>query len=199
MKKLKALMFILIAIIVVVIFLMKSALMIKINEFVIGGFMIGGLFNPPISQEKVEKIFLTDYEYVFELVEYMKSSKYDNIIINLNDYIHNYEDYGTWFVYDEDGQHIHDEEEQGVQKIADENIVEILDILFKQKKYQIITKDDDTISFQLWSNLDKGIGFAYTLNGDIPEIQFLTKFEKLKKENWYYYEDDFNEWRLQNK
>lgn len=46
MKKLKALMFILVAIIVVVVFLMKSALMIKINEF-----MIGGLFNPPISQE----------------------------------------------------------------------------------------------------------------------------------------------------
>ena len=156
---------------------------------VIRGLIIGGF--PRISQEKVEKIFLNDFETLSIIVDYMKKSKYTEITIQSNDYIYDEGDYGTWFVHD-------DTEDNGKQKIKDKEIVDILDMLFKQKKYGVISKDGNTIWFQLWSNRDQGRGIAYTLDGNAPTLDYLTKFEKLKNENWYYYEEDFNEWKLRN-
>ena len=159
-----------------------------------GGLMIGGLFNPPINREKAEKALLKDYEEVCIIVDYMKNSEYADIIIQSNDYVYNDENYGTWHIYDDTLKN----NEAGNKKIKDKNIVDILDVLFKKKNYHNISKNGNTISFLLWSNLDAGRGLAYTIDGSTPSLQFLTKIEKLDKDNWYYYEEDFNEWKRRN-
>ena len=43
-----------------------------------------------------------------------------------------------------------------------------------------------------------GAGIVYTIDGIKPSLQFLTKLEKLDRNNWYYYEADFNEWKRLN-
>ena len=162
---------------------------IYVVTLVIGILMIGGF--PRISQKKVEKIFFNDFETLAIIVDYMEKSECTEITIQSNAYIYDDGEYGTWFVHD-------DTENNGTKKIADEEIVNLLDMLFKHKKYEVISKVGNTISFQLWSNRDQGKGIAYTLDGNVPTLDYLTKFEKLNDENWYYYEEDFNEWKLRN-
>lgn len=159
-----------------------------------GSLFIGGLFNPPINKEKAEKVLSDDYEAVCAIVDYMKNSNYVNISIESNDYISDDGNYGTWYVYGDALK----EQDTGIKKIKDKDIVKIIDILFKKRSYQNISKDGNTVSFLLWSALDRGKGIAYTLDGNAPTLQFLTESERLKKDNWYYYEENFNEWKAKN-
>lgn len=99
-------------------------------------------------------------------------------------------DYGTWYVKNDNVN--------GVMNIENNDIVDTLSELFNKRKYQVIAKDGNTISFQLWANLDAGSGIAYSIDGSEPTLQFLTKSEKMDKENWYYYEENFNEWKRLN-
>lgn len=168
-----------VVIVIIILFLVSA---------IIGG---GGLFNPPINQKKAEKIFFDDHDTIIAVVDYIKNSKYDGICIQNTDYLNDDGEYGTWYIYDE-------HQDTGTQKINDKDVVDMLDVLFTQKNYLNISKDKNTISFLLWSNLDAGRGIAYTLDGNPPTLQFLTKYEKLDEENWYYYEEDFNEWRRRN-
>lgn len=44
-----------------------------------------------------------------------------------------------------------------------------------------------------------GVGVAFSLDGSVPDesaITFLTKIEPLEDEGWYYYESDYNEWKV---
>ena len=83
-------------------------------------------------------------------------------------------------------------------EIQNINIVEAINIL-KNKGYYVIAKYENTTHFQRWSNLDNGRGVAYSIDGSEPRLEFLTKLEKLPEHNWYYYEEDYNEWRIRNK
>ena len=74
----------------------------------------------------------------------------------------------------------------------------MLNKIFTERKYEVVRKNDKTILFQLWANLDVGKGVVYVSSGEEPSIEFLTKYEKLDKENWFYYESDFNKWKLEN-
>lgn len=168
-----------------------------ITIFVIlaGSLVIGGLFDPPINQKKAEKILLSDFEDFYAVIDYMKKSEFTDIDIESNDYVYGSKNHGTWYVYDNTLKN----QNAKNKKITNKYVVDILDIFFNEKNCRNISKNGNTISFLLWSNLDDGRGIAYTPDGNPPTLQFLTKFEKLKKENWYYYEENFNEWRLNNR
>ena len=60
-----------------------------------------------------------------------------------------------------------------------------------------IYKNGDTIEFLMWTKFtDFGAGIVYYTGATgTPDIQFLTKLEPLSYEGWYYYEEDYNEWR----
>ena len=81
--------------------------------------------------------------------------------------------------------------------IKDEQIMHSINTLIS-RGYDVITKDNNTVSFQRWSNLDAGRGIAFSIDGTQPNLQFITKLEKIRESNWYYYEEDFNEWNLKN-
>ena len=63
------------------------------------------------------------------------------------------------------------------------------------KGYEIISKNDNFVSYQKWSNLDAGKGFVYSYNEEKPLQQFTTKLIPLNEIGWYYYEEDFNKWK----
>lgn len=77
-----------------------------------------------------------------------------------------------------------------------EQIIEEL----KNKGYYHITKRANVLRFDIWRRVvgtEFEAGFAYSIDGsgDLSEISYLTYQRPLSKENWYYYEADYNEWR----
>ena len=67
--------------------------------------------------------------------------------------------------------------------------------------YKGIGRDGNTIYFVRWTRLmDFGAGIAYSVNGkDEPELDFVTKLEPLSEDGWYFYEEDYNEWRVRKR
>ena len=42
-------------------------------------------------------------------------------------------------------------------------------------------------------------GIAYSINNEsLPTVLYLTDVELLSENNWFYYEADYNEWRIDN-
>lgn len=144
------------------------------------------------TDKKIKKEFDDNYDTILRITKTLEETSYSKINIQNVDYVYDDGNFGTWYVRnDENGS-------EGVQKIQDSNLVVMLNEIFKERKYQVVSKNGDTISFQLWSNLDVGKGIAYVTGGEKPSIDFLTKCEKLGVENWFYYEADFNEWKKNN-
>lgn len=67
------------------------------------------------------------------------------------------------------------------------------------KGYSYISKSGGTIKFERWEksfSYEFRAGFAFnSYGGEGLGIQFLMKQEELSRENWYYFEEDYNEWR----
>lgn len=85
--------------------------------------------------------------------------------------------------------------------IEDETVKETLGVLFK-KGYLSISSLDNTICFERWKkrySYEYRSGFAFSCNetGNI-DIQYIINQEELSISNWYYYEEDYNEWRVRN-
>ena len=62
----------------------------------------------------------------------------------------------------------------------------------------LISKNDNTIRISLWlpTMRDASSGFAYSINGtDLPEVEHTVEMMPLDKRGWYYYIEDFNQWR----
>lgn len=150
---------------------------------------------PYSSQQEIEKEFYKNYEAISELTSYIENTGFVNINIQDTDYIYDDGNYGTWCVQSGDAN---DAANNGRKEIGDDKVVKELLRLFKEKRYQVINKHGNAISFQLNSTLDMGAGIVYSIDGAEPSMQILTKLEALDKDNWYYYESDFNEWRRLN-
>lgn len=132
---------------------------------VFGGMYIGGLFNPPMSEENMIELFDKDKEILIASTDELSEKK--DIYLCLDD--DSYKD----------------------------DLTEIDKELY-DRGYEVISKNDSFVSYQKWSNLDAGSGFVYSYNGEKPSLQFMTKLIPLNEIGWYYYEEDFNEWKKQN-
>lgn len=134
--------------------------------------------SPP-DKNKADKYFNRDKADIRLITEYLIDSDYPVMCIkNANGYMH------------VAGFDI---------KIDDSAVMEAIRRLFEQQEYKQIDKFGNTISFQIWERfiVDFASGIAYSINGkDEPEMQFLTKIEPLSEDGWYYFEADYNEWRV---
>ena len=132
---------------------------------IFGGMYIGGLFNPPISEQTMIELFDKDKEILIE---------------------------SAWTLAEEDDIYLILTDDTSKEELTE------IDKKLSNKEYEIISKNDTCIAYQRWSNLDAGRGFAYSYNGNEPSLQFVTKLIPLNEIGWYYYEEDFNEWKLHN-
>lgn len=144
------------------------------------------------TDKKIKKEFYDNYDRISCITKILEETSYSQINIQSVDYIYDDGNFGTWYVRDDETGI------GGVEKISNVELLEMLNEIFLERKYQVVNKKDKTISFQLWANLDAAEGVAYVSSGEAPSIEFLTKYEELDKENWFYYEADFNEWKLKN-
>jgi len=126
--------------------------------------------SPP-DKDKAERYFKRDYKSLETIIYYMENSDRKSIRVHK-----------TMSTYG----------------IKDEEVVEAINRLFEKRGYDVISKNGNTIHFLRWTRFrDFGSGIAYSINGiDEPDLQYLTKLEPLSESNWYYYEEDFNEWRI---
>lgn len=143
----------------------------------IGAMFITGSIFPSIKSGNAERQFQRHKTNMTLISEYFCYSGYDNI-------------------------YIHNTTEKGMMSVSGKNVVieskDIIEAIEKLKKrgVEVISKEGNTVYFQLWSGLDDGRGVAYSIDGSPPILQFLTRLEPLSELNWYYYEEDYNEWRI---
>ena len=174
----------------------KRIVFILIFCIVIAVFVMCFLYEPYTSSKEIIHEFNKNYDSIVKITTYMQNAPYSSIDIQGVDYIYAEDGkMGMWYVNNKGSE---GDEYIGEMPIDNEDIVKELTEMFRKHKYQVIDKDGNTIYIQMWSNLDAGSGIAYTVDGVKPQIQFLTKLEKLDKENWYYYEADFNKWKQEN-
>lgn len=152
-----------------------SALVIIVLVFSIVLSSCKKMMSPPDVQT-VEKKFFQCYDDIQVIVDYLAESQYGSI------YICN--DSGMMSV--------------GTYKmeITDPSVLAALKRLVDEN-YSVINKYGNTIHFQQWTRFtDAGCGIAYSINHkDAPEIEYLIELTPLSTEGWYYYVDDYNEWR----
>ena len=154
--------------------------------------LIGGAFSPRIDHKRMEEIFTEDYELIKIVVDYFVDSEYTSIYIRFD------EDFEDFIINDERAA--------------------ISFNTLKKRGYRSIKKIDNIILFHKSSRgRHFGNGIVYSIDGVEPnygvnprdplygsvesptQIMYLTKLEPLPEPNWFYYEEDFREWRLQNK
>lgn len=132
---------------------------------ILKGIYISGIFSCSVDESRIENEF-GKYEVLFSTVnEYLIASNKETIYIP---------------------------EENN--NITEKDVLKAIKSL-KRIGYYSIIKDNDAISYLRWAKLDEGRGLVYSINGNEPILQFSTKIEPLPEKNWYYYEEDFNEWR----
>lgn len=147
--------------------------------YIIKTFLIVGTFFYTPSYEKAQKIYDRDKTRLTEIIEYFDNLGYSNIYI-------------TNLIKA-------DEFSVGGEKIGIKSANVITNIrLLKFYGYDIISADNVQIHFQIWSNLDSGSGIVYSRDGSEPKLDYMTDLKKLKDENWYYYNCDYNKWRRLN-
>ena len=146
--------------------------LLLIVQLIFVGLLISGSFSPPISKERMERIFIADYENLSIARDYLIRRHGDvSFAISQIDKIDS--------------------------SIGDIQAREAIHTLM-QRRYRAVGKSGNTVYFLRWTALDRGRGIVYTIDGSEPELEFLIRLESLSKSSWYYYEEDFNEWRTRN-
>lgn len=152
--------------------------------FLIGIIAITLIFYEPHSAKRIESEFLKYQDNIVEITNYLIKNQYDNI------YISDTMESGMCFAYNKDealGRI------GGNMAIGNIDIEEKINYLFQECNYQMIEKNNNVIIFQRWSNIGVNSGgLVYVINGEYPQIQFISKCEPLEYEGWYYYETDLN-------
>lgn len=146
----------------------------------------------PLKTPKIimEKELIENKEAIISVVNYLKEVPFETAVID-NDFDKDID----LFVYNDNGSSATHLSIEGT--VASDNIY----FLFKKCNYENITKDGDAISFLRWAGLESGAGIVYSIDGHTPDessFDFLTKLEPLGEKNWYYYEEDYNEWKKRN-
>lgn len=143
----------------------------------------------PPNAKKMQKIFNRDQNELCTIVGYFINTEHSKINISEASYLKS-----------PNIMSVSNGSEIGNVVIEDEAVLQSVKKIFEEQGYDYIGKNGNTIYFQEWSALrDNSRGIAYSVNKkDEPEIYFLTKLEPLDEEGWYYYEVDYNEWRIQH-
>ena len=135
---------------------------------------------------QTEKDFRKNEDLIELVKDYFAQSEYDSISITSS------MERGAMFV---------NIVGQSYVTIRNEEVIEAIMQLHK-KGYSSISKKSNGISFVRWTGKDVGKGVVYSIDGHEPDkssFDFLTKIEPLSENGWYYYEEDFNEWRIRNR
>ncbi len=134
-----------------------------------------------LKEDEVDAYFEQDYEQINDVTSYLLSLEESTVYIE-------------WKPTEIKGRF---GKPMLFQSSKIEEIVEELE----KAGYHCIEKTNNVVIFDIWRKPFKEefeAGFVYSVDGtgDLSAVQFLTYQRPLLKENWYYYESDYNEWRV---
>ena len=117
------------------------------------------------------------------VAEFFSDYEYDNIFVRADD--------GTMTLL-----------LKGEEKISDKTVVDAIKALYDDG-FKTITKskENNAIAFLRWTKFnDFGAGLAYSIDKTKePSVTYQTELISLSEDGWYYYESDYNEWRINNR
>lgn len=154
------------------IFIITASLFITIMLSACSGFI-----SPPSAEDVVTK-FQNNYEVIITVTNFLAQSEYKNIYIN--------DTSGDMAV--------------GIShaSISDSSVTDAIRQLHG-KGYTIIIRTGNTIYFQQWTRfMGAGCGIAYSIDHNLePRMEYLTELKPLSQSGWYYYVEDYEQWRNQ--
>ena len=130
--------------------------------------------------------FQDDRELLFVVANFLAETDFESVTIRATN-IEN----GTMFVGLE-YEHV---------PICSDEALKAIQMLF-QRGYSIIGRSGNSIDFLRWSTRNHGRGIVYSIDGNTPDeyaLVFLTEIEPLSIEGWYFYVENFYEWRNLNR
>jgi len=71
-------------------------------------------------------------------------------------------------------------------EFEDNDVVEAFREL-ANRRYNVIIKEGNTITFQRWANRHEGWGVAFSLDGNEPAYRSIVIVESLSRPSWYFY------------
>ena len=79
------------------------------------------------------------------------------------------------------------------------NVALAVKTLIRQAGCSSIHYSKSTVHFVLWTRFtDAGCGIAYASGNSLEtELDFLTQFQSLSEQNWFYYVEDYAQWRIE--
>ena len=143
-------------------------------------YIIPGSYN----KENAEKLLSRNEDEFTIVAEYMSGYGQNSASI--------FEEKETVFIFDgSSGRY---------EEITDRRVKKAVDRLRSRGVDNIHWDGENSTHFLVWTFfMDFGAGIVYTNDSSKePHVQFLTKAEHLSLDGWYYYEADYNEWRLNN-
>ena len=84
-------------------------------------------------------------------------------------------------------------------EVLPENISQAVKTLMRQAGCSSIHCSKSTVHFVLWTRFtDAGCGIAYTSGNSLEtDLVFLTQVQPLSEQNWFYYVEDYAQWRIE--
>ena len=174
------------------------AILCFIVTFIVICFAIVSLFRfyiSPLTQEQVERHFARDYRLLAEMVQHLIDLGYERVHIR-------------------EGGGVASISGVGHTIIEDAGVVRTINRL-RRRGYSSISRNNNIVYFLRSTRFrNLGNGVVYSIDGVKPnygvdprhllygsvemptQIMFLTRLEPLSKSNWFYYEEDFREWRV---
>ncbi len=120
-----------------------------------------------------------------------------NDIVLVNDYLLKQE---RVILLDDDGSIFIDFVDQ---RIDDDTVMEAIRSLWREGCVRITKfNEDNAIQYKIWRRDPDGVncGFVYAIDHtQLPEVQYQIEITPLTIEGWYYYLEDFEKWRVENK
>ena len=148
--------------------------------------------NTPPTVETVETWFQENRADFLTIVDYCRRSEYELLIISL------YEVYGDTSLDDVLDDVFADFDSITIE---DREVRSAIERLFSKGICLGIYKEGKVIEFLLWTGFirDIGCGLLYiSIPNHKPSTQYMTERQPLSEDGWFYYIDDYNEWRARN-
>jgi len=175
---------------------MESSRKIKISTYiliVLGGFVLAitvavlmyiRFTAPGPGFENAEKYFNRNKALFTEVKDFFAESKYEDVVVL------SFEREGRMSNRGNSVPINNEEAERNIEKL-------------RRRGYKTVGKTGGVVYFSSqFGFLDYAVGFAYSVGGNVPNdssITFLTLIEPLAEDGWYYFEADYNEYRIRNR
>lgn len=145
--------------------------------------ILSGFGGNHLREGEIDVVFERDYAQIIAVTGYLTDLEEDEVYIRMDSAHPNR-------IESEYGKPL---------EFQSEEIGQIVGELDKKGYYQVM-KRDGTVVFDVWRKsfyAEFEAGFAYSVDGtgDLSTIQFLIGQKPLQEQNWYYYEEDYNQWR----